>query len=190
MRFYDPGRGVIYLDGRRLDSYDKRALRRMLGLVEQEPFFFSDSIKDSICLWEPEDFVRFAGTSAATELLASLPTVDTRLTERGMNLSAGQRQLLSFLRTLAADPAIWILDEAAAHLSPQLDRELTGHVAAHSAGRTVITIAHRLSSVSESDRVAVLYGGKLRELGTQTELLALDGFYARLFRAQAALLEN
>jgi ATP-binding cassette subfamily B protein len=185
MRFYEPQKGRILLDGRDLRDYDKRALRASIGIVQQDVFLFSGSIRENVTLWRPE---LSSGAAAAVDgVLADFGGVDRELLERGANLSMGERQILAFARALAADPAIWILDEATANVDSESERRLEAALARASGGKTSILIAHRLATVRDADRILVLHKGVLTESGRHDELMRANGVYARLYRYQSSL---
>jgi ATP-binding cassette subfamily B protein len=188
-RFYEPGSGEILLDGidvRRLRSRDVRA---RLGVVLQDFHVFTGTVRDNIRLWNPaipdarvEEAARLVH---ADDFIRALPKgYDTDLAERGANLSHGQRQLLSFARVLAADPEILVLDEATASIDPETERRIQEALHRITEGRTSILIAHRLLTLEEADRVAVLQQGRVVELGTHAELLARRGVYRTLYELQ------
>ncbi len=185
LRFYEPQRGRILLDGRDLRDYDRRELRTAIGLVQQDVFLFSGSVSDNVSLWrKPVD-----RTEDALQALLADSGLDRRtdLLERGSNLSMGERQIVSFARALASDPAVWILDEATANVDSESEGRLQRALRESSGGRTTILIAHRLATVRDADRIVVLHKGALVEQGRHAELVARDGLYARLYRYQAAL---
>jgi ATP-binding cassette subfamily B protein len=188
-RSYEPGSGEILLDGidvRRLRSRDVRA---RLGVVLQDFHVFTGTVRDNIRLWNPaipdarvEEAARLVH---ADEFIHALPQgYDTDLAERGANLSHGQRQLLSFARVLAADPEILVLDEATASIDPETERRIQEALHRITEGRTSILIAHRLLTLEEADRIAVLQQGRVVELGTHAELLARRGVYRTLYELQ------
>jgi ATP-binding cassette subfamily B protein len=188
-RFYEPGSGEILLDGidvRRLRSRDVRA---RLGVVLQDFHVFTGTVRDNIRLWNPaipdarvEEAARLVH---ADDFIRALPRgYDTDLAERGANLSHGQRQLLSFARVLAADPEILVLDEATASIDPETERRIQEALHRITEGRTSLLIAHRLLTLEEADRIAVLEHGRVVELGTHAELLARGGVYRTLYELQ------
>jgi ABC-type multidrug transport system fused ATPase/permease subunit len=186
-RFYDPTGGAITVDGVDLRDVRARTLRRQMGIVPQEAFLFSGSIGDNIAFGragatdeEVEAAVRAVG---ADDFVAKLEHgLDTEVGERGVQLSAGQRQLVAFARALVADPRILILDEATSNVDLHTEGKLEEALRRLLAGRTAIVIAHRLSTIRQAGRIIVLDGGRVLEQGTHDELLAAEGAYWRLYR--------
>ena len=194
-RFYDFPDGQIFLDDIDLKRIHSRDLRRRIGVVLQDFHIFSGTIHDNILTRgaspssdpaiDRERVVAAARTVNAHDFIAALPKgYDTRLSERGQNLSQGQRQLLAFARVLAADPEILILDEATASIDTETELLIQDALRKLTAGRTSIIIAHRLQTIQEADRVLVLDGGQVAEVGTHEELLAARGLYFTLHELQ------
>lgn len=188
-RFYDFGDGQIFLDGIDLNQIHSHDLRKRVGVVLQDFHIFSGSIYDNIALGDPKISLQRAQAAAKTvnahEFIQRLPNgYDSELTERGQNLSQGQRQLLAFARVLAADPEILVLDEATASIDTETELLIQDALQRLTAGRTSILIAHRLQTIQEADRVLVLDHGRIAELGTHQELLAAEGLYATLHSLQ------
>lgn len=190
-RSYDIEKGRILVDGIDVREWDLAALRRRIGVVLQDVFLFSGSIVDNLTLQRP-DVSREAAVAAAEAIGADsfirrLPRgYDHPLLERGSNLSVGQRQLLSFARALAYDPAVLVLDEATSNVDPESEVLVRDAVERLMAGRTALVIAHRLSTIERSDRILVMHDGEIRESGGHSELLARGGLYYRLYRLQFA----
>ncbi len=188
-RFYDFKDGQLFLDGIDLNQIHTHDLRKRIGVVLQDFHIFSGSIYDNIALGDPsitrERAIAAAKTVNAHGFINALPKAyDTQLSERGQNLSQGQRQLLAFARVLAADPEILVLDEATASIDTETELLIQDALRKLTEGRTSILIAHRLQTVQEADRVLVLQQGKVEELGTHEELLAAEGLYFKLHSLQ------
>ena len=188
-RFYDFDDNQIFLDGIDLNHIHSSDLRRRVGVVLQDFHIFSGSIYDNIALGNPrvtrERAIEAAKTVNAHDFISKLPLgYDSPLTERGQNLSQGQRQLLAFARVLAADPEILVLDEATANIDTETELLIQDAVERLTKGRTSIIIAHRLQTIQEADRVLVLDQGQVAEIGNHEELLAAGGLYATLHSLQ------
>ena len=188
-RFYDFENGQVFLDDIDLNRIHSRDLRRRVGVVPQDFHIFSGTIHDNIALGDTaidrERVMEAARTVNAHDFIVALPRgYDTPLSERGQNLSQGQRQLLAFARVLAADPEILILDEATASIDTETELLIQDALSKLTAGRTSILIAHRLQTIQEADRVLVLDDGQVVEVGTHEELLAARGLYFTLHELQ------
>jgi len=188
-RLYDPTQGSIRLGGVDLREADMRSLRRRIVVVPQEGFLFNASIRDNVRIARPD--ASDAEVDAALdeigvlERFRGLPEgLDTQVNERGSRLSAGEKQLVSLSRAALRDPAVLVLDEATSSLDPGTESLVERAMRKLMQGRTVIVIAHRLSTAAQADRVAVVEGGGLCEVGTHRELLARKGRYAALFATQ------
>ena len=193
-RFYDVRSGRILVDGIDVREWDLAALRREIGYVQQDVFLFAGDVMENIRLGLDlsESQVRDALRRAqALRFVERLPDgLNEQIRERGANLSAGQRQLLSFARALAYNPRILVMDEATSSVDSETERLIQLALNELLAERTAVVIAHRLSTIERADRIMVLGGGMLRESGTHDELLAQRGLYYRLFELQYAAMAN
>ena len=189
-RFYDPQKGTVRVDGRDLRGVQQRALRRQLGIVPQEGFLFSGSVRENVAFGRPEasaeEIEAAIAAVGATDFVAKLPEgLDTEVGERGIQLSAGQRQLVAFARALLAEPRILILDEATSNVDVRTEKTIERGLERLLHGRTAIVIAHRLSTIRRAGKIVVLEGGQIAEQGTHDELINAGGPYAKLYGAWA-----
>ncbi len=187
-RFYDPQRGTVSVDGHDLRTVKQRALRGQLGIVPQEGFLFSGSVRENIAFGRPEasleEIESAAATVGATDFIAALPEgIETEVGERGVQLSAGQRQLVAFARALLAEPRILILDEATSNVDVRTEKTIEKGLERLLTGRTAIVIAHRLSTIRRAGKIVVMEGGRIAEQGTHDELIEAGGPYSRLYGA-------
>jgi ATP-binding cassette subfamily B protein len=189
LRFYEPQRGRILLDGRDIRTMPVQELRRVVGYVQQDIFLFAGDIATNIRLANPltEAEVRAAAERVgADRVIARLPDgYHHRLGERGASVSVGERQLLSFARAIAADPALLLLDEATSAVDSEIEAEIQRGLSTLMKGRTTIAVAHRLSTIVGANEILVMHQGEVRERGTHRALLGSGGLYARLYRLQA-----
>jgi len=188
-RFYDIQRGSIKIDDIDIREYDVNFLRRNIGVVLQDVFLFSDSIRNNITLGNPaitdEMILQAADEVGAIRFIERLPgKLDYAVMERGSTLSVGQRQLLSFIRAMVYHPKILILDEATSSVDSETESMIQEAITRMMKGRTSIVIAHRLSTIQKADTILVMEKGEIRESGSHEELLGQEGLYAQLYRMQ------
>ena len=188
-RYFDIQKGQILIDGIDIHEIDLDVLRGAIGQVQQDVFIFTGDIKSNISLnneaISPDNVRQAAEIVNADPFIQKLPHgYDEPVTERGSTLSAGQRQLLSFARTLAYDPKILVLDEATANIDTETETLITQALARLMDGRTTIMVAHRLSTIQHADKIIVMHHGEIKESGTHQELLAKDGLYKKLYELQ------
>jgi ABC-type multidrug transport system fused ATPase/permease subunit len=189
-RFYDPQQGIVRVDGHDLRGVQQRALRRQLGIVPQEGFLFSGSVRENVAFGRPEaseeEIEAAIAAVGATDFVTRLPQgLDTEVGERGIQLSAGQRQLLAFARALLAEPRILILDEATSNVDVRTEKTIERGLERLLHGRTAIVIAHRLSTIRRAGKIVVLENGQIAEQGTHDELINAGGPYSKLYGAWA-----
>ncbi|WP_027086396.1 ABC transporter ATP-binding protein [Cohnella panacarvi] len=187
--FYEAGEGSITIDGRNVQTYSKQELRKHMGIVLQDPFLFAGDIKFNVSLYNedisPERVKQALRDVGASTFVEQLPNgYDEPVVERGSTLSAGQRQLISFARALAFDPAILILDEATASIDSETEGLIQRALKVVSEGRTTFVIAHRLSTIREADQILVLHRGEIVERGNHDTLMALGGRYYKMYQLQ------
>ena len=189
LRFYDVSGGAVRIGGRDVREVTRRSLRERVGIVLQEPFLFNGTVADNIGYGRlgatREEIEAAARAVNAHQFIMELPQgYDTAISGEGRRLSQGQRQILSFARTLLADPQLLILDEATSNIDARTESHMQGALTALLAGRTSLVIAHRLSTIRSADQILVMDGGRVAERGTHEELLAKGGAYAELYASQ------
>ncbi len=188
-RFYEINKGSIKVDNVNITEYDLQVLRKNIGTVLQDVFLFSNSIYNNITLGNPEisrqKVQEAASLVGAAKFIEKLPGgFDFNVMERGSTLSVGQRQLISFVRAMVYDPAIIVLDEATSSVDTETEELIQNAIEKLMKGRTAIVIAHRLSTIQKADKILVMDHGEIKESGNHEELLALDGYYAQLYKMQ------
>ncbi len=188
-RYFDIQKGEILIDGVDIKEVDTDVLRGAIGQVQQDVFLFTGDIKKNISLDSDditmEDVKRAAETVRASTFIEKMPDgYDSAVTERGSTLSAGQRQLISFARTLARKPSILVLDEATANIDTETETLITEALEKLMEGRTAIMVAHRLSTIQHADKIIVMHHGQIHEQGTHQELLRQNGLYKKLYDLQ------
>jgi ATP-binding cassette subfamily B protein len=189
MRFYDPTAGRILVDRVDLREFELASLRARIGVVSQEPFIFSGTVRENIALGRPgatlDEVIRAARAAGLDEFIAGLPQrYETVIGERGANLSGGQRQRLAIARALLKEPEILIFDEATSHLDTATERAIQRNLRTAFAGKTVILVAHRLSTIKDAEYIYVLHQGQVVEEGTHRRLMLREGRYWSLWRSQ------
>jgi len=190
-RFYEVGKGEVTIDGYDVNSVTQQSLRRQIGVVTQDPFLFSGTIENNIRYGHleasREEVIEAAKTARAHDFISRLERgYETQVGERGENLSAGQRQLVCLARAILANPPILVMDEATSNVDTNAERLMQKSLRRLMKGRTCIIIAHRLSTVTNADRIVVLEQGRIIETGTHKELLAKKGLYYDMFGALSA----
>jgi ATP-binding cassette subfamily B protein len=188
-RIYDADAGMVLIDGRPIRDYSLASLRRNIGFVPQETFLFSERIRENIALGvdsAADSEIRNAADAAniAADIESFPEGYDTMVGERGITLSGGQKQRTAIARALIRSPKILILDDALSSVDTHTEDKILNHLRDVMRGRTTIFISHRVSTVRNADRIAVLHGGRIVELGTHDELLALNGYYSDLYNKQ------
>jgi ATP-binding cassette subfamily B multidrug efflux pump len=186
-RFYEVERGEVTVDGYNVQSVTQHSLRQQIGIVPQTPILFSGSIEENIRYGKPgtslDEIIEVAKTVGAHNFISRLERgYETQVGQRGVNLSAGQRQLICLARAILADPRILILDEATSNVDTNTERIMQKALRKLTKGRTCLTIAHRLSTVTNADRIIVLEHGRIIEEGPHQELLARQGLYYKMYQ--------
>lgn len=195
LRFYDYDRGEILIDGVNIKDYSSKELRNSVGLVLQDPFLYHGTVESNIKMYNEsltrEDVIEAAKFVDAHNFIYKLEDkYDSIVTERGSTFSSGERQLLTFARTIASKPKILILDEATANIDSETEELIQNSLEKMRKGRTTIAIAHRLSTIQDSNCIYVLDKGEIIESGTHDELIALKGNYYKMYQLQAGMLNK
>lgn len=195
LRFYDYDRGEILIDGVNIKDYSSKELRNSVGLVLQDPFLYHGTVESNIKMYNEsltrEDVIEAAKFVDAHNFIDKLENkYDSLVTERGSTFSSGERQLLTFARTIASKPKILILDEATANIDSETEELIQHSLEKMRKGRTTIAIAHRLSTIQDSNCIYVLDKGEIIESGTHDELIALKGNYYKMYQLQAGMLNK
>ena len=188
-RIYDADPGMVLIDGRPIREYSLESLRRSIGFVPQETFLFSDRIRENIALGvdsAADSEIHDAADAAnlAVDIESFPEGYETLVGERGITLSGGQKQRTAIARALIRNPRILILDDALSSVDTHTEDKILNHLRDVMTGRTTIFISHRVSTVRNADRIAVLHGGRIVEIGTHEELLSLNGYYSDLYNKQ------
>jgi len=191
-RFYDVSKGTITIDGKNIQDLPRQTVREHMGIVLQDPYLFTGTIESNVSLGDAKISRKKVQESldavGGDRILKNLPKgIDEPVIEKGSTLSSGQRQLISFARALAFDPAILILDEATSNIDTETEEIIQHAMAVLKKGRTTFIIAHRLSTIKNADRILVLDSGEIAEQGTHDELVALGGRYEQMYRLQSGI---
>ncbi|WP_010307091.1 ABC transporter ATP-binding protein [Kurthia senegalensis] len=189
-RFYDVSKGAITIDGRNINEVPVQTIREHMGIVLQDPYLFTGTVESNISLNDPR--ISHEQVVKAVEAVGGLKglALDDEVVERGATLSSGQRQLISFARALAFDPAILILDEATSNIDSETEEIIQNAMNVLKQGRTTFIIAHRLSTIKNANQILVLDAGEIVERGMHDDLLALQGKYHQMYRLQSGLQTN
>jgi ATP-binding cassette subfamily B protein len=188
-RYYDVDSGTILIDGQNLRQLTRESLRKQIGAVLQEAFLFTDTVMNNLKYAREgatdEECIEAAKKANAHDFIMNLPHgYDTMLTERGANLSQGQRQMITIARAMVADPKIMILDEATSNVDTRTEKLIQDGLRNLMEGKTSFSIAHRLATIRDSHRIMVVNGGEIEEMASHDELMAAKGFYYALYMSQ------
>jgi ATP-binding cassette, subfamily B, multidrug efflux pump len=191
-RFYDPQKGKITIDGHDTSDWSRQQVRSHMGIVLQDPFLFSGTILSNVTMNDPkisrERAIEALRTVGADRFIEKLPKkYDERVTEGGSTYSLGERQLISFARALAFNPAILILDEATANIDTETESVIQNALEVLKKGRTTLVIAHRLSTIQQADNIFVLEHGKIIEEGNHEQLISEKGTYYQMYKMQQGI---
>jgi ABC-type multidrug transport system fused ATPase/permease subunit len=194
-RFYDPESGRVLVDGRDLRDVQVQSLRKHIGIELQDTFLFNTTVRENLRYGRPdaseEEMIEAAKAAYAHAFIRDLPQgYDTEIGERGVKLSGGQKQRLALARAILADPRILILDEATSAVDAEAEYLIQQALEEVLRGRTALVIAHRLSTIREADRIVALEEGRIREVGSHTDLLAREGLYSQLYQRQLELVRD
>ena len=191
LKFYEPTSGQILLGGRPLSGFTAESIRRQSGIVMQDNFLFSDTIRRNIIMGEAADAERFEAalaTACLDDLISRHPLdADMKVGSEGLGISGGERQRVMIARAAYKNPLYLMMDEATSALDAENEAKITANLDRHFSGRTRIVIAHRLSTVRQADQIIVLRHGRVVEQGTHSELTALGGYYFTLIQNQLEL---
>ncbi|MCB0725758.1 MAG: ABC transporter ATP-binding protein [Ignavibacteriae bacterium] len=193
MRFFEPTKGEITLDGVKLDHYSKEFLRKRMGVVLQKPFLFSTTLKENIAYGVPEthvdEVIEAAKDASIHDIITDIfpQSYETVVGEKGVTLSGGQKQRVTIARTLLKNPDIFILDDSTSSVDTETEFEIQKALRKSMKGKTTFVIAHRITSIQDCDRIIVLDKGKIVDMGTHDELIARDGFYKKIFDIQVSV---
>lgn len=196
MRFYEPDSGVIKIDGRNIKEYSEAYLRKKIGVVLQRPFLFSTTIKENIAYAEPDtridEIVESAKAASIHKIIEDVfpKSYETIIGEKGVTLSGGQKQRVTIARTLLKDPDILVLDDSTSSVDSETEFEIQKALRPITRHKTTLVIAHRITSVQDSDRIIVLDKGKIIEMGSHDELIKHNGFYRKIFDIQVLIEEE
>ena len=196
MRFFEPDKGLISIDGKPLKTYSKEYLRSRIGVVLQKPFLFTTTIKDNISYSKPDseldDVIDYSRVAQIHDIITEIfpESYDTVVGEKGVTLSGGQKQRVTIARTLLKNPDILILDDSTSSVDTETEFEIQKALRQLMKGKTTFIIAHRITSIQDADRIIILDKGKIVESGTHDELLRQNGFYRKIFDIQVSIEEE